>query len=206
MKQLTWMLATLLLGTTAVFAQKNDNVQARQSIAIGTELPAASVSLPGTDGKNYSLANQATKNGLIVMFSCNTCPYVIKAQERTREVIALAKEKNIGIVIVNSNLAQRDGADSPEAMKEYAATHYSDAPYVVDDGSLVHAFGATRTPEVFLFEGKGRKLVYKGAMEDNPSNPSASERKYLHEAVDNMLAGKPIDPESTKSIGCTIKL
>ncbi len=206
MKKLTIVLASLLLGSTAMYAQKDGKQPAKQSIAIGTTLPAADASLPATDGNSYKLADQITDKGLIVMFSCNTCPYVVKAQERTREVIELAKAQGLGIVIVNSNVAQRDDADSRDAMTTYGAAQHPDAPYLIDDGSLVSAFGATRTPEVFLFEGKSKKLVYKGAMEDNPANPAASEEMYLHDAVDNMLAGKTIDPNTTKSVGCTIKL
>jgi hypothetical protein len=75
----------------------------------------------------------------------------------------------------------------------------------MDEGSaLADAFGATRTPEVFLFNGMGQ-LVYKGAMEDNPANPSESTKFYLITAMQNMLAGKAITPEKTKSVGCSIK-
>jgi thioredoxin-related protein len=206
MKKLTLILTLSLLGSTVMYAQKDKKQPAKQSIAIGTVLPAAGASLPATDGKQYKLADQITGKGLIVMFSCNTCPYVIKAQERTREVIDLAKEHGLGIVIVNSNVAQRDDADSHEAMAAYGAAQHPDAPYLIDDGPLVSAFGATRTPEVFLFDGKSQKLVYKGAMEDNPANPAASEELFLHDAVHNMLSGKKIDPNTTKSVGCTIKL
>ncbi len=206
MKQFTLLLASLLLGSTAIYAQKDNKQPAKQSISIGTVLPAADASLPATDGKQYSLKSQATDKGLVVIFSCNTCPYVIKSQERIREVAALAKEKGLGVVIVNSNIAQRDGVDSRDAMSDYGTAQHPGVPYLVDDGPLVAAFGATRTPEVFLFEGKSQKLVYKGAMEDNPANPAESEKMYLHDAVNNMLAGKKIDPNTTKSVGCTIKL
>jgi peroxiredoxin len=195
MRKHIFFLSLLTLGAGAVQAQ---------SLSIGAALPTADVSLKGTDGKTYTLEGAKTKNGLIVIFSCNTCPFVIKSQQRTQEVIAMAKEKGLGMVIINSNEAQRDGADSWEAMQEYAQKQGYSVPYVVDEGKVADAFGATRTPEVFLFDASG-KLVYKGAMEDNPADPSASEQLYLSNAVSNMLAGKKIDPESTKSIGCTIK-
>ncbi len=206
MKKLLVLGMTLFLGSGIAFAQKNEKQDRAKSIEIGTGLPAATVKTKATDGKDYTLEGAMTSKGLIVMFSCNTCPYVIKAQERTRETIELAKEKGIGIVIVNSNVAQRTGADSPEEMKKYGSENHPDAPYLIDNGPLVQAFGATRTPEVFLFDGKTKNLVYKGAMEDNPADPASSTEFYLEDAIENMLAGNEIDPNTTKSVGCTIKL
>ncbi|HRO43438.1 MAG TPA: thioredoxin family protein [Flavipsychrobacter sp.] len=184
----------------SAYAQKNI-----QSLELGSEIPMSAVSMSSPQGKNVSLDQAKTKKGLVVMFSCNTCPYVIKSQKRTTEVIAYAASKGIGMVIVNSNEAYRDEDDAPDAMKAYSTKQGYKVPYLIDKQSvLADAFGATRTPEVFLFDGNG-KLVYKGAMEDNPSNPSESKQLFLKMAIDNMLAGKPIDPNSTKSIGCSIK-
>jgi len=205
MKKHILLFSLLLLGAGAVYAQQEKASAAPSSLAIGAPLPVAGQTLKGTDGKEYTLAGQKTSKGLIVMFSCNTCPFVIKSQQRTQEVIALAKEKGIGMVIINANEAQRDDADSYEAMQRYADAQQYTVPYVTDEGTVVNAFGATRTPEVFLFDGKTSKLVYKGAMEDNPANPSASEQLYLKDAVSNMLAGKKISPDATRSVGCSIK-
>ena len=198
MKKLLFIAAIAVGG--AAYPQNNI-----QSIDIGSNLPMADAAMKSTDGKSITLSKAATKQGLLVMFSCNTCPYVIKSQARTKEAIDYAKSHNIGMVIINSNEAQRDKEDSYNAMATYAKKQGYKVPYVVDDKSKVaDAFGATRTPEVFLFDGIG-KLVYKGAMEDNPSNPAESKELFLKAAIDNMLAGKPADPNSTKSIGCTIK-
>ncbi len=175
------------------------------SLSIGSSIPKADVKTTTVNGRQISLNDVKTRKGLLVIFSCNTCPYVIKAQERTREMIGFATERGLGMIIINSNVAQRDDADSPEAMKSYAKEQGYRVPYVMDKNTeLADAFGATRTPEVFLFDGNG-KLVYKGAMEDNPSKPSESKAIYLKTAIDNMVNNRPIDPNSTKSIGCTIK-
>ena len=198
MKKLLFIAAIAAGG--AAYAQNNI-----QSIDIGSNLPMPDAAMKSTDGKSITLSKAATKQGLLVMFSCNTCPYVIKSQARTKEAMDYAKSHNIGMVIINSNEAQRDKEDSYNAMATYAKKQGYKVPYVVDDKSKVaDAFGATRTPEVFLFDSNG-KLVYKGAMEDNPSNPAESKELFLKAAIDNMLAGKPADPNSTKSIGCTIK-
>ena len=199
MKKLV-LVATVALCSLSSIAQNNI-----KSIEIGSNIPMGSTTMTASNGDGTSLATAKTENGLLVMFSCNTCPYVIKSQERTKEMMDYAMENNIGMVIVNSNEAKRDGDDSYKEMAKYAKNQGYTVPYVVDENSaLADAFGATRTPEVFLFDGNG-KLVYKGAMEDNPVNPSESEDIFLKNAIDNMVSGTEIDPNSTKSIGCTIK-
>jgi peroxiredoxin len=196
-------IATVLLATSSLFySAKAQNIQ---SIEVGTQLPNIDVSLKSTDGKDMSLKDAMGGEGLLVLFSCNTCPYVIKSQERTKEMMNYASERGIGMIIINSNEAQREKEDSYEAMKKYAKGQGYKVPYVVDENSKVaDAFGATRTPEVFLFDNKG-VLIYKGAMEDNPHAPAESKSLYLKSAIDDMLLGNAINPNSTKSIGCTIK-
>jgi len=196
----TWIFALgfLLWGGTLA-------AQVRESLAIGKALPMEDWKMESVEGEEVSLIDEMGPQGLLVIFSCNTCPYVIKAQDRTQELIDYALEREIGVIILNSNQAQRDGVDSREAMADYAQEHGYTVPYVMDDDSrLADAFGATRTPEVFLFN-KEKVLVYKGAMEDQPANPPASEQIFLQMAIDHMLAEKPIDPEHTVSVGCTIK-
>ncbi len=195
------LIAALIVASTTAIAQ--DNIQ---SIDIGSIIPMSDVKMTNTKGKGEVSLNEAkTDKGLLVMFSCNTCPYVIKSQERTKEMMAYAKKKGIGMVIINSNEAKRDGDDSPKAMAKYAKGQDYDVPYVIDENSQVaDAFGATRTPEVFLFNGDG-VLMYKGAMEDNPRSPEESKEIYLKDAIDKVTAGEAPDPNSTKSIGCSIK-
>lgn len=201
MRKIKLLALGVLLGTTFTgFAQNNI-----KSIDVGSSLPMADKVVKSTSNKDVTLAGSKSDKGLIVMFSCNTCPYVVKSQARTKEVMDYAKAKGLGMVIVNSNEAKRDDDDSKNAMAKYAKKQAYTVPYVIDENSaMANAFGATRTPEVFLFDASG-KLVYKGAMEDNPTNPSESKSLFLKDAIDNMLSGKTIDPNSTKSIGCTIK-
>lgn len=186
---------------TAAVAQQNI-----KSIEIGSAMPMENLKLVSvTDDKAYSLNDLKGENGLLVMFSCNTCPYVVKAQERTKEMMAYAKGMGFGVVSVNSNEAKRDGDDSPKAMAKYADKQNYFAPYLIDlHSAMADAFGATRTPEVFLFDNNGN-LMYKGAMEDNPVNPEESEVMYLRDAIDMVSQGMVPDPNSTKSIGCSIK-
>jgi len=90
-------------------------------------------------------------------------------------------------------------------MKKYAADQGYTVPYVIDENAaLADMFGASHTPEIYLFNNQ-RKLVYKGAMNDNPSNPGSYKTMYIQDAIDAMIAGKAPDPGVTKSIGCGIK-
>lgn len=177
----------------------------RKSLALGAKIPMADRMLNSPDGRNANLEQQVQEHGLLVMFSCNTCPYVIKAQQHTQDLMNQAKALNIGMVVLNSNEALRNGEDSPPRMKEYADGQRYSVPYLVDERSeLADAFGATRTPEVFLFNGKGQ-LVYKGAIEDNPAAPEQSKDMYLLNAMHAVVDGKQVRVAETKSIGCSIK-
>ena len=174
-------------------------------LEIGSNMPASDIIMKDVNGKEVSVKGARKDNGLLVMFSCNTCPYVVKSQERTKEMLAFAQKNKIGVIIINSNEAQREEADSYDAMRNYAKEQRYNTPYVVDENSKVaDLFGATRTPEVFLFNPKG-ELMYHGAMEDNPSSPKESKEFYLKNAMYKMVSGEKPDPSETKSIGCSIK-
>lgn len=198
MKKIVFLLAMAGISATT-YAQ--DLVQLEH----GSEMPGGEIKLPSATGEEISLFEAKKEGGLLVMFSCNTCPYVLKSQARTKEIVDYAGKNNIGVVIVNSNEAQRDKADSYDAMKKYAKDQKYKVPYVIDENSkLADMFGATRTPEVFLYNGDG-KLMYHGAMEDNPSSPAESKEFYLKNAMDKIATGEVPDVNFTKSIGCTIK-
>ena len=144
-------------------------------------------------------------NGVLVMFSCNTCPYVIKNQQRTRDIAAYAKQNNIGVILLNSNEGTRDGDDSYDAMKSYAKNQGYNFYYTVDtDSKIANAFGATRTPELFLFNANG-KLQYKGAIDDNPIDAGNVKRVHAKEAISELTAGKSVSVKESRSLGCSIK-
>ena len=174
-------------------------------LPIGSVLPQASVKMKDTNGKEISLKDASNKKGLLVMFSCNTCPYVIKNQERTNAICSYALKNEIGVILVNSNEAQRSDEDSYEAMKSYAVKQGYKWHYVVDNNSAIaNAFGANRTPECFLFDGTD-KLVYHGAIDDNPTDPGKVTREHLKTAINEMTAGKDVTVKESRSAGCTIK-
>lgn len=174
-------------------------------LPIGSAMPKADVKLKDISGKMVSMKEAARQNGVLVMFSCNTCPYVIKNQQRTLEVAQYAEKNNVGVIILNSNEAQRDDDDSYEAMKAYAKEQGYKWHYVVDaNNEVADAFGANRTPECFLFN-KDLTLMYHGAIDDNPADAGNVSRAHLKAAVDDMLAGREVQVKESRSVGCAIK-
>lgn len=156
-------------------------------------------------GKQVTLKEAEKENGLLVMFSCNTCPVVIGNQERTNAIAAFALENNVGVILLNSNEDYRNGADSPEAMKVYATKQQYNWYYAIDrNNELADAFGAKRTPECFLFDKNG-KLAYHGAIDDNPQDAGSVKRHHLKEAITELTNGKKVSVQVTKSVGCSIK-
>lgn len=173
-----------------------------EPLPIGSTLPNADVKMKDVSGKEVSFKDAMKKNGLLVMFSCNTCPIVHQYESRTIEACKNALANEVGVILLNSNEAYRNNGDSFEDMKDYAKKLNYSFNYVIDNNSkMADAFGANRTPESFLFNKDG-KLVYHGAIDDNPDG---GEKPYLNTAVKNLSKGDKIDPEKTKSVGCGIK-
>ena len=174
-------------------------------LPIGSPMPKSDVKLKDISGKEIAMKDAKKDNGVLVMFSCNTCPYVIKNQQRTLEVAQYAQKMNVGVIILNSNEALRTNEDSYDAMKDYAKEQGYKWNYVVDENNeIADAFGANRTPECFLFD-KSLKLAYHGAIDDNPSDASSVTRHHLKNAIDELVAGKDISVKESRSVGCTIK-
>ncbi|HEY6063205.1 MAG TPA: redoxin domain-containing protein [Chitinophagaceae bacterium] len=174
-------------------------------LPIGSPIPNPEIKMKDISGADVSFKDVQKKNGLLVMFSCNTCPVVKRYQSRTLEVCKYAIGNDIGVVLLNSNEATRDDGDSYNDMKEYAKEQGYYFNYVVDKNStMADAFGANRTPECFLFDGSG-KLVYHGAIDDNSNGPDQVTRKHAIVAIDEMISGKDISQKETRSVGCTIK-
>lgn len=199
------MKKTISLLVSFCFLLMGVSAQDMQSIAIGTTLPSPTVKMQDVSGKELTLNDAKKENGLLVMFSCNTCPFVIKNQERTKEMCNYAKSKGLGVVLINSNDGSRGGADSYEAMKKYAEKQGYDWVYAVDEKSqIANAFGANRTPEVYVFD-KNDKLVYKGAIDDNPGDAGGVKRQHLKLAIDATVEGKDVAVKESRSVGCGIK-
>lgn len=182
-----------------------------ETISIGTPLPEADLKMEATDGNSYSFQDIKGENGTLVVFSCNTCPFVVGSKDsegwdgRYNDVLAACEKNNVGMVLVNSNEAKRENGDSMDDMKAYAKERGVKATYVLDkDHVVADAFGARTTPHIFLF-GKDDKLAYKGAIDDNVGSASDVKEQWLDDALKALAAGKKIDPSETRNSGCSIK-
>ena len=174
-------------------------------LPIGALIPKSDLKLTDISGKEITLQSSIKENGLLVMFSCNTCPVVVKNQDRTKEICQFSLQKKIGVVVLNSNEANRSGEESLNAMKDYAKGQSYNWYYAVDKNNvLADAFGANRTPECFLFDKSG-KLVYHGAIDDNPTDAGSVNRNHLKEAINELISGKDVSVKKTRSVGCSIK-
>ena len=161
--------------------------------------------LPGVDSKSYSLGDFASSKILVVVFSCNHCPYVQAYEER---MIALERDygpRGVHLVAINSNDTKNYPEDNFAEMMKRAEVKGFNFSYLRDeDQSVAEAFGATHTPEFFVLDGE-RRIRYHGKMDDNYQKPSEVKRKYVQEAVDALLSGISVAEPETYSIGCTIK-
>ncbi len=181
-------------------------------LEVGKKAPNVAQKMKDVSGNEYSLNDLALDNGLLVVFSCNTCPFVVGRGEdsegwegRYNDLYTLGKRNKIGMVLVNSNEAKRDAADSFEAMVTHAKENGYKSAYVMDKNSeLANAFGAKTTPHVFLFDSN-MKLVYTGAIDDNVSSASEVKEKWLRAAMVNLATGNEINPATTRHMGCSIK-
>ena len=172
----------------------------------GEEAPARTVALKNIDGKSVTLDSLKGEKGTLVIFSCNHCPYVQQWDARMAEIGNSCKAKGIGVVFICANDPASAPDDAFEKLQEQAKTKKYAFAYAVDEESEVaRAFGATKTPEVFLFDAK-HKHAYHGAVDDNSEKPEEVKSHWLKDAVDAVANGKPVPVAETKVMGCTIKL
>ncbi|MEP0545854.1 MAG: thioredoxin family protein [Rhodothermales bacterium] len=192
------MLAVLWLAQPAA-------AQDRNALEIGAALPTADRSMQNVTGSPTSFGQAMGDRGLAVLFWSNTCPWVAKYEDR---VLALAEEyqaAGIGFVVVNSNDPNAYPEEGTAAIQQHASAKGYPFAYVVDEGSdAAEAFGASRTPQVFLFN-TDRRLVYEGTVDDSPSDASQVEEEYFRDAMNQLIAGTAITVQKTKAFGCTIK-
>jgi peroxiredoxin len=167
--------------------------------------PAPPFSLPGTDGRTHSLEGLSDKPVLVVIFSCNHCPYVQAYEDRLVAVQRDYAERGVQLIAINSNDDVNYPEDSFEQMAARARAKGFNFLYLRDASQAVaKAYGATHTPQLFVFD-RARTLRYTGKIDDNWQNPKAVTRRYLRDALDALLADRAPAEARTHAIGCTIK-
>lgn len=199
--------SALLLGSLAALATAQNGAapSAPSALALGASAPMSDIAMQNIDGKPLTIAKAAGKKGTLVMFICNHCPYVKAWQPRIAEIGNAAMKQGIGVIAINSNDPEAYPEDAFAEMAPRAKSVGYRFPYVVDATSAVaREFGATRTPEIFLFDAKG-KLVYHGAIDDNAQHADQVTQRWLNDAVTAVASGKPVTTAESKALGCGIK-
>ena len=203
---------TIILCLSLVLLSSSAFSQDMKSLALGDEAPKADMKMIDVSGEAYSLTDLTDENGLLVIFSCNTCPFVIGNgtksegwEGRYNDLFTLAEENQIGMVLVNPNEAKRDQGDSFKDMVAHAKKQNYESHYVIDENHiLADAFGAMRTPHVYLFDGNSQ-LVYHGAIDDNVNRASEVQATYLMDALGSLGLNEAITIKETPAMGCSIK-
>lgn len=219
MKKYGWIMA-LSLGSLLVVAATFRTIQPAPlpdysdsesaSLSSGYQIGDAvsNFRLKNIDGNMVSLSDYSAKKGVIVVFTCNHCPFARAYEDR---IIGLHKKyagSGYPVIAVNPSDPISYEDDTFDQMKERATSKGYPYPYLVDDTQAVaRAFGATRTPHVFVLRNSGTKFIvqYIGTVDDNPQDPTSVTKRYVDDAVTNLLAGKPVVTTTTKAIGCAIK-
>lgn len=188
---------SLLMADASAFQLKE--------MTIGSKAPLVDHKMQDISGRSLSMGEVAQENGLIVIFSCNTCPWVIRWEDRYPDISRMARNNKIGMIALNPNEDYRDKGDGMDDMIKHARKAGYDFPYVLDKDHLVaDAFGASRTPHVYLFNGE-LELVYVGAIDDNANDAASVKDYYIKDAMDQLISGQELSRPNTKSLGCTIK-
>lgn len=180
-------------------------------VKLKSELPLADQSFKNSNGSDLTLRQAKGENGLIIIFSCNTCPFVVGTpdfpgwERQYNDLYNFAKEQKVGFVLLNSNEAKRDKADSFSEMEIRAKTMSYLMPYLVDEKSaLANALEAKTTPHVFLFD-KDLKLIYSGSIDNIWDNKRKKDIPYLKNAINGMVLNNKIQYKETPPRGCSIK-
>lgn len=177
--------------------------QPREALALGEVAP--DFSLRGIDGRDHKLADYADKAVLLVVFSCNHCPYVQAYEDRLIAIQRDYEARGLQVVAINSNDDRSYPEDDFDNMVKRAREKRFNFPYLRDATQVVAAaFGASHTPQLFVFD-RERRLRYTGKIDDNWQRPEAVTRRYLRDAVDALLSNRDPAEPSTHAIGCTIK-
>lgn len=172
------------------------------TLELGSTPPA--FALPATDGQTYALAD-FTDQVLVIFFTCNHCPFVTGSDENTRKIAEDYAPKGVRFVAINANSSNTYAEDSFEHMVARMHDHRFPWVYLHDaTQDVARAYGALRTPHFFVFN-KARELVYTGRAVDQPRDATKATTHELRDALDDVLAGRPVRTPLTNPIGCNVK-
>jgi peroxiredoxin len=169
---------------------------------------ATDFKLKNVDGKMVSLSDYKDAKGFIVVFTCNECPYSLLYEDRIIALHNKFADKGYPVIAINANDATKSPDDSYEKIQKRAKSKKFPFPYLFDETQEVtKTYGATNTPHNFVLQKEDGKykVSYIGAIDDNSRDAANAKRKYIEDAVNALIEGKPVPTTKTKAIGCTIK-
>ncbi len=196
----TMLIRASLMLITLLPAVQSQAGKYNQKLSVGDDAPAW-VNLPGIDGNKYSLGDCKDKKAVVVVFTCNSCPYAVDVEDR---LIALHKkyaERGVGLIAINVNQVEEDAL---AAMKEKATKKKFPFVYLYDESQqIARDFGAIYTPEFYVLN-EHRKVVYMGALDDSPDGKNVTVR-YVEQAIEAALSGNQPQVAETPAIGCRVR-
>ena len=193
-----FLFATLLILVTQVNSLPAGKYNS--TLSPGDAAPAWK-DLPGVDGKKYSLSDFESSKVIVVVFTCNSCPYAVDIEDRLLAFHQKYGKQGVALVAINVNKVE---ADLMPAMKDKAKEKAFQFPYLFDETQkIAKDYGAKRTPEFFVLD-QDRKVVYMGALDDSPEGKKVSKR-YIEAAVEMTLAGEKIEIAETIPVGCAVR-
>jgi peroxiredoxin len=197
---------TTTLVTAFVLLAHAASAEEAKPLGLGATAPLATTKLKDpSDGKAVTIADARGPKGTLVVFTANNCPFAKAWEGRIVELANAYSKKGIGVLLVNANDPGISKSDTAELVKARHTERAMAVPYVIDESQTVaRAFGASVTPEAFLFDKAG-KLVYHGTVDDNSREPEKVTKRYLKDALEAVTAGKAPPVGETKGIGCGIK-
>jgi len=206
-KNLLLVMGLLTLGAV-LFASGNKEEIIKTQVGFDVGSKASDFKLTNVDGRTISMADYKDAKGFIVVFTCNTCPFSKMYEKRIDQLNQMYESKGYPVLAINSNDVTKQPGDSFEEMTKRAADKGYSFPYLYDENQAVAiAYGATRTPHVYVLTKKSNSLMvsYIGAIDNNHKDAKAVTQKYVEDAVNSLLEGKAVNTTSTKAVGCTIK-
>lgn len=169
---------------------------------------AVNFTLKNVDSEMVTLFDYLDKKGVILVFTCNPCPFSKAYEERIIKIHNFYGPKGFPVIAINSNDESRSPDDSFEKMQELAEEKEYPFPYLKDTKEVFRTYGATRTPHIFLLNKNNNgvlKVAFIGAIDNNPMAPADVTERYLENAIAKLMKGEKPDPSEVKAVGCSIK-
>ncbi|MDZ7900833.1 MAG: thioredoxin family protein [Arcicella sp.] len=197
----------ILIGLTLIFAFKNESSSmADKGYAIGDVV--ADFKLKSTSGGMTSMTQNRSAKGYIIVFTCNHCPFSKAYESRVMALDKKYASQGYPVLAINPNDPNAYEEDTFENMQAVAKSKGYTFEYLQDETqNIARAFGAARTPSTYVVKREGDKfyMQYIGGIDDNSQDANGVTKRYIEDAVNNLLAGKPVVVNMTKSVGCAIK-